>query len=65
MNTWNSQTTTLADVPPETAAPTALTRRCPSKSLYVAPPRFDVEGWIFVSLLAAFTAALAVLILAR
>lgn len=65
MNHWNSQTTTLAGVPTETPAHAAFTPRRASKSLYVAPPRFDIEGWIFISLLTAFTAALAVLVLAR
>ena len=65
MHTWNTNAATFAAVERDAEAPTAFTPASPNKSLYVAPPRFDIEGWIFISVLTAFTAALAVLVLAR
>lgn len=65
MNTWTPNTIALTAVDSDTEAPATFTPPRASKSLYFAPPRFDLEGWIFIALLTAFTAALAVLVLAH
>ena len=65
MSTFPAEISTGSVTEAHTEAPEPFTPVQRRKSLYVAPPRFDIEGWIFISLLTAFTGALAVLVLAR
>ena len=65
MNTWNTNTAALANMEAEAHPPAPRALRPASKSLYVAPPRFDIEGWIFIATLTVFAASLAVLVLAK
>jgi hypothetical protein len=65
MNTLNTNATALTAADVRAAALAASNPAHGNRSLYVAPPRFDAEGWIFMALLTAFTAALAMLVLAK